>query len=476
MPPSDDTSRRKKLLINGRRVRVMDLVKAGLLRPGQELVFERPRIGEVHRAVVTDSARIKVTDGQEFASPSRAAVEVSGAVAMDGWYTWRVGDGGPLLYQLRQQLLKSLASEVAAADPLDIDIEAVNAAFDEMLDRLTALDAARERAEAGKPEELTVRDLLRRWGAQERDRDVISQIDADLANHGLMTVPDYRAVGLDTMVNLAVIPGPDEAVQAEAIPEKESRPRPTLASVAADEEDGEEIGRTLGNLLSDDHRLVSVAPSSTLNQAVTQMFMYDFSQVPVLSGERDLRGAVTWRSIAVARQAATEITLSDAMIPARDYPYDTRLLDVLDVLLKEEFVFVRSHDKRVYGIVTAADVVRVYNEMAIPFFLIGEVDQELRRLIRNRFDIEDIQQVCAAGTDLESFDDMTMGDYLSVLRSGDHWDKLGWDLDRKIFGEHLDEIRKIRNKVTHFNNPDSIPQSDVSRLRNFLLVIRTFDK
>ena len=164
------------------------------------------------------------------------------------------------------------------------------------------------------------------------------------------------------------------------------------------------------------------------------------------------------------------------MIPARDYPYDTRLLDVLDVLLKEEFVFVRSHDKRVYGIVTAADVVRVYDQMATPFFLIGEVDQELRRLIRSRFEIEDIQPVCAAGADLQSFDDMTMGDYLAVLRNGDCWEKLGWDLDRKVFGEHLDEIRKIRNKVTHFNNPDPIPPSDVNRLRNFLTVIRTFEK
>jgi hypothetical protein len=189
-----------------------------------------------------------------------------------------------------------------------------------------------------------------------------------------------------------------------------------------------------------------------------------------------LRGAVTWRSIAVARQAGTEITLSDALIPARDYPYNTRLLDVLDVLLEEEFLFVRSYDKRVYGIVTAADVVRVYDQMATPFFLIGEVDQELRRLIRSRFEIEDIQQVCAAGADLQSFDVLTMGDYLAVLRNGDYWEKLGWDLDRKMFGEHLDEIRKIRNKVTHFNNPDPIPQSDVNRLRNFLTVIRTFDK
>jgi hypothetical protein len=78
MASSDDVSRRKRLLINGRRVRVMDLIKAGLLNPGQELVFERPRIGDIHRAVVTENGRIRVADGQELASPSRAADTVSG--------------------------------------------------------------------------------------------------------------------------------------------------------------------------------------------------------------------------------------------------------------------------------------------------------------------------------------------------------------------------------------------------------------
>ncbi|BAL85562.1 hypothetical protein AMIS_3420 [Actinoplanes missouriensis 431] len=471
MTSSDDVSRRRSFLINGRRVRILDLIKAGLLNPGQELVFERPRIGEIHRAVVTDNGRIRVADGQEFASPSRAADDVSGT-GTDGWYAWRVGDDGPLLDQLRQELLKSAASQTTPNEPVDIDLDDIAVA----VGRLMELGEARNRAEAGEPEQLTVRDLLKRWGAQERDREVINQIDADLANHGLLTVPDFRAVGLDTTITLTVTPGPEEALPADKAAEATATPRALNLATASDEEDSGEIGQTLGNLLPDDHRLISVTPSASLNQAVTQMVMSDFSQVPVLSGERDLRGAITWRSIAVARQAGSDITLSDALRPARDYPYDTRLLDVLDVLLKEEFVFVRSHDKRIYGIVTAADVVRVYDQMATPFFLIGEVDQELRRLIRNRFEIEDVQPVCAAGTELQSFDDMTMGDYLAVLRNSDCWEKLGWDLDRKVFGEHLDEIRKIRNKVTHFNNPDPIPPSDVNRLRNFLTVIRTFDK
>lgn len=472
MQPLENAPRRKQHIINGRRVSVRDLINALLLQPGQELIFERPRVGNVHRAVVTERGRIRLADGQEFNSPSGAADAVAG-VATDGWMAWQVGEGGPYLSQLRRQLLESVAEEVAATD-------AEPAAATEQasaIRRYEELNAARERAQAGTPEELTVRDLIRRWGAQEREREVINQIEADLANHGLVTVPDFRAVGLESMVTLTVPPDPDEVEEPEAAPAVPTAHRPTVhmpVAVAGNEE-SDDIGLTLGNVLPRDHQLVSVPPSASLKEAITQMLMRDFSQIPVLRGERDLRGVVTWQSIAIARQTGTEASLSDAMIAARDFSYDTRLLDVVEVLLQEDFVFVRAHDKRVYGIVTAADVVRVYYNMATPFFLIGELDQELRRLIRNRFEIEELRRVCVSGTGLQSFDDMTMGDYLSVLRNPTCWEKLGWDLDRKVVGDHLDEIRKIRNKVAHFN-PDPPSAHDVDRLRNFLKVIRTFDK
>ncbi|TDO31813.1 hypothetical protein C8E87_7246 [Paractinoplanes brasiliensis] len=463
---SDGSSRRRQHLINGRRVRLSDLLDAQLLDADDELIFERPRLGEVHRATVTRRGRIRLEDGQEFMSPSGASDAVT-KVATDGWYAWRVGPSGPFLHDLRRQLLEAVASKTPEDDEPQSTV---------VVRRYEGLNAARERAERGDPEELTVRDLIRRWGGQDRDRELTAEIEADLANHGLSTVPDFRAVGLDTVVRLEVLSTPEdvENVAAPAVPSA-----PSLAfhvpAVSPSDEESEDIGRTLGNLLPDKHRLVSVSPSASLDEAVTEMLLGDYSQVPVLSGTRDLRGAVTWQSIAIARQAGGDATLSDAVIPVRDFPYNTRLLDVLGVLWSEEFVFVRAHDKQVYGIVTAADVVRVYDDMATPFFLIGELDQELRRLIRNRFEIEDLQRVCVSGENLTSYDDMTMGDYLSVIRNPDCWAKIGWTLDRKVVGTHLDELRKIRNKVTHFN-PDPISSADVDRLRNFLTVIRAFDR
>jgi len=316
---------------------------------------------------------------------------------------------------------------------------------------------------------LTVRELIGHWGLHERDRAANQQIEAGLANHGLTTAPDFRAVSMDSTVKLIGLPGPDEDYAPLAL-------GLTGSTIKAEvvEEDSLDIGLTLGNLLPDDHSLVSVPPAATFEQAITIMLLNDFSQLAILAGPRTLRGAVTWKSIARARHVNSEATFSSAIAPARDFSYDTRLLDVLDldILQKEEFIFVRAYDGRISGIITATDVVRTYDKTATPFFLLGEVDQELRRLIQNTFELNIVRQACAGST-VKSFDTMTIGQYQAVLANPEYWAELGWPLDRKLFIERLDEIRKIRNTVMHFN-PDPIPDTAIDKLRNFLRLVRTY--
>lgn len=356
MPSLDDPFPRSSHLMNGRRVRLSDLVDAQLLTAGQELSFERRRAGEVHRAVVTDSGWIKLADGQEFDTPSGAATAITSG-AIDGWNAWRVGPNGPYLAQLRRQLLESLAT---ASTPPGTASPGEESANEAAVRRFKYLNDAWQRAGAGTLIELTVRDLIRFWGLHERDRAANQQIEADLANHGLTSVPDFRAVNLDSTVRLVHPPSPDEDQAPLTVDSRTSIIRTEVI-----EEDSIDIGLTIGNLLPDDQSLVSVSPSATFEQAITTMLLNDFSQLAVLAGPRALRGAVTWKSIAHARHANSAATLSSAIVPARDFSYDTRLLDVLDTLQKEEFIFVRAYDGQVSGIITAADVVRTYD--ALPF-------------------------------------------------------------------------------------------------------------
>ncbi len=97
--------------IEGRRLRIGDLLDEGFLQPEQELVWKRPRVGEQYRATITEAGQIRLEDGRAFSSPSRAAMEAAGVASYDGWYAWRLGDGGPTLHELRERLSRTGSGE-----------------------------------------------------------------------------------------------------------------------------------------------------------------------------------------------------------------------------------------------------------------------------------------------------------------------------------------------------------------------------
>ncbi|MGW4593633.1 restriction system modified-DNA reader domain-containing protein [Amycolatopsis thermoflava] len=449
----DESGGRSMYLIGGRRVTVSDLLDAGLIQPGAKLRFKRSRIGVTYDATVTDKGRIRLEpDGEEFRSPSRAAMVAAGMRAVDGWRAWIVVDQDRLLDAVRQDLLDRAISTVTAAAHRQHE----DAARQRVHERLRQ---ARRRADDHDPERISVRELLKVWGATDRG-DQISQIEVDLANHGLTTSPSFRAVTLDTVVSLTTPPDDPEATAA---------PEPSQIGdlpVGEDDEGGDDLNvrLTVGNL-SPLRGVESVGPNSTFDEALTKMLLNDFSQLAVLSGPRNLRGAVTWRSIAQARHQRPEARFADAIDTRVEVvAYDRDLFEVLPTLQQREFVFVRNESRAVMGIVTTADVAQRYGEMATPFFQLGELDQTLRWVLRQAVDLPTVQRICQRT--ITSFDHLSFGDYRRVLENKDAWDALGWRLDRLAFIARLEEIRVIRNKVMHFH-PDPIPPDAVDQLRTF---------
>ncbi len=147
------------------------------------------------------------------------------------------------------------------------------------------------------------------------------------------------------------------------------------------------------------------------------------------------------------------------------------MLPTLEVV---DFIFVRDVKNAVAGIVTPADVVHAYGELATPFFLIGELDQLLRQVIVRTFKLEEVISLCGSGTrSPESFDDLTLGHYRRVLENADSWEKLRWPLDRLTFVRRLEELRQLRNDIMHFNNPD-LPTDAVDKLRNFIRLLHKY--
>lgn len=89
-------------VINGT---VADLLAAGLLRAGAELVLSQG--GRTATASVSTSGELVVA-GVAYRSPSRASATALGMQSSNGWTTWHVGSmSGPTLAQLRAQLPES---------------------------------------------------------------------------------------------------------------------------------------------------------------------------------------------------------------------------------------------------------------------------------------------------------------------------------------------------------------------------------
>jgi CBS domain-containing protein len=221
--------------------------------------------------------------------------------------------------------------------------------------------------------------------------------------------------------------------------------------------------------------VVAVTPNSSIQEAITMMLVNDFSQLAVMAGKHSLHGAITWKSIAQARNANSHASFSDAIIEANEVSYDKELADVLPVLEVADFVFVKDEKRAVAGIVTNADVVHAYGELATPFFLIGELDQALRHVIAKTFSLADVSACCDVdgSRNIRSFDELTIGDYQRVLEKPDNWKKLGWPLERSIVIKRLGELREIRNDIMHFN-PDPVPLDAVDKLRNFTRLLRSY--
>lgn len=102
--------------INGRRVRLSDLLEHGLLEPGDSLTWDRPQLGTHYEASVTEVGAIELEDGRVFSSPSRAGMEAAGIPSLDGWYAWRIPQReGILLNDLRRKLAAAVHARESEA-------------------------------------------------------------------------------------------------------------------------------------------------------------------------------------------------------------------------------------------------------------------------------------------------------------------------------------------------------------------------
>ncbi|HEY3964575.1 MAG TPA: CBS domain-containing protein [Planctomycetaceae bacterium] len=315
----------------------------------------------------------------------------------------------------------------------------------------------------GEKPRATVRELLNWFNAERRGAYVVRRVRAALEKLDLITWPDFEGEYIDQEVffmnKKSFQPPPPIAPPAGV-----ANQLPTGMTGSVDPT------HRLGRLKAANRKPVSVTPNDTLDAAITLMLTHDFSQLPVMQGERSVKGMVSWKSIgsrlALGRTCATVLDCLEAYHELRD---DASLFDAIGVIGAHDCVLVRDRENKITGLVTGADITEQFHRLAEPFLLLGEIENRVRALIFPRFtafELAAAKDPSDTGRVVEDVSDLTFGEYIRLLENGERWSKLSLRIDRVKFIEQLGRIRDIRNDVMHFD-PDGITGDSLEDLRRF---------
>lgn len=299
------------------------------------------------------------------------------------------------------------------------------------------------------PPTVRVDEFVGWFGATRRGWRVVSAIRSELARRGIATVPDFEGAWYYSYVAFA------------------------KANTAGTDEISDPTVR-LSGLQAANKPPAVVAPGESLQRAVSQMIAKDYSQLPVMSGTREVKGLISWRSIGTRLALGKACTLvHECMDVARILPSNASLFDALAAVAADDCVLVQAPDKTICGIVTATDLNEQFLQLAEPFLLVGEIERGVRFLLHGKFSAAELKAARFPGDerDVDGISDLSLGEYVRLLQDDERWKKLSVAFDKKEFCTGLDRVREIRNDVMHFN-PDGIDALDMERLREFSKYLR----
>jgi restriction system protein len=327
-----------------------------------------------------------------------------------------------------------------------------------------ALAASAAAASPDRPFQLTIRDLLMCWGVVRRTPDNVSRIEADLIDLGLTTRPAFTEGWIDNVIHVLVVgeePGDEIALPLGPSVEVDEKSNLSTFMLRIDRLEPASAG------------VEFVHPEDAVQVAQTKMVANNYSQLAVIDENGELRGAIGWESIGIAHIAGPAAAVRSAITMAHVVNHDEDLLSRIDEIYRSGYVFVRGTDRKISGIVTAADLTERFGELVRPLVLIEEAERRLRRRVAEVFTAEQIASLTKNRA--KSVDAMTLGNYPFVLGQLVDWQRLDWSLDHELFLEHLKDVCAIRNNFMHFDSDRPTEEADLERLAGFVRLLRVVD-
>jgi len=348
---------------------------------------------------------------------------------------------------------------------------------------------------------ITVRDFLRHFGAERRGAVKVQEIRGILDSLDLETKPDFETAWIDGAVRLclkdgseitgtvqadcegsAVDLGPNvEEIVLDSTPsvveveeEVNSAPISAVPESVKDSTDIDGPATTdptfrIGRLPAANKKLVVVNQNDSLTKAVTLLLEHDFSQLPVMQGEREVKGMITWKSIGSRFAFGCKCDLvSDCREDAQVVNSDRTLFGAIPTIVEHGYVLVRNRgDNKITGIVTASDLSLEFQSLSEPFLLLREIELHVRRLLAGKIGGEDFDALANDAPPMptpKNIADLTFGQYVRLVQHPKIWPKLNLKIDSGVLTSLLEEVRLIRNDVMHFD-PDPMTGDELDKLK-----------
>jgi CBS domain-containing protein len=321
----------------------------------------------------------------------------------------------------------------------------------------------------------TVRMLLSWFDAERRGYWKVHEIRKALRKLKLKTDPDFEDAWIDAPIAFLTRPKKEKVpTSAEPEPGSDTEPKtedsPNEAPIPAKYANGVHSRIKIGVLAAANKPPQCVSPDAELSEAITLMLQHDFSQLPVTTTERDVKGLISWRSLgsrlALGKQCKK---VRESMEPANEIRSDASLFEAIQQIVEHECVLVRDATRKLTGIVTTADLSRQFAQLGEPFLLLGQIENHIRNLIANKFtkaELAGVRDPADSGREIEDVSDLTFGEYTRLLENPKRWETFAIQIDRKTFTDELKRVGEIRNDVMHFH-PDGVGPEDLLSLRKF---------
>ena len=350
-----------------------------------------------------------------------------------------------------------------------------------------------------------VRRILEMDGAERRGIAISRRIAEKLENSGLKTVPDFQSAWIDAPVSIRLanesVNSEDQSKAGSSFTESSVETASSLSTLDTNQSDletGEEepskaaapVAEPLNSPAGDagvavvpaastvdailrissipsaNRGVVTVLEADPIARATTLMSLEGYSQLAIMQGVREVRGMITWESIARRSMLTPPQTVGDCRVDAQVINSDASLFDAFEAIERFGYVLARSKERTITGIVTATDFAAELNQHSYAFICLRTIEMLIRKKLHPRLsslDLTTLEEHSRARVEAKPTL-LTFGENARLLQRDEIWARLSVSIDRNLFNERLLEISEVRNEVMHFS-PDPLDANQKKSLK-----------